>query len=88
MDAKQTEKILKALANKRRLAIVKYLHKMRKTSVTAIAKEIKLSFKATSRHLSVLRLADLVEREQVNLMMLYSLQQPLDPILKTILTLL
>lgn len=88
MDTKQIERILKALANKRRLAIVKYLHKARRASVTDIAREIKLSFKATSRHLSVLRSADLVEKEQVNLMMLYSLQEPRPSILKTTLTVL
>ncbi len=80
---KETEKILKALANRRRLAILKYIHKVHRASVGDIAKEIKLSFKATSKHLGVLRSADLVDREQKNLMMLYGLNEPINPILKT-----
>lgn len=88
MDIKQTEKILKALANKRRLAIVKHLQKVRRASVTDIAKEIKLSFKATSKHLGILRNADLLEKDQVNLMMLYKLQEPIHPLLKLVLKLL
>ena len=88
MDAKQTEKILKALANRRRLAILKFLHKSRRASVGDIAKEIKLSFKSTSRHLAVLRGADLMDREQINLVMLYSLHEPPGPILKAVLAIL
>ena len=64
------EKILKALANRRRLKILQLLKERRRVSVTEIAGHIKLSFKSTSRHLSVLRNADLVEGEQVGLSVL------------------
>ena len=70
---KDIERQLKALANRRRLAIIKFLKKSGKASVSNIAKEIKLSFKSTSRHLAVLSAADLVEREQVNLNVFYFL---------------
>ncbi len=80
---KETEKILKALANSRRLAILKFLNSTTKASVGDIAKQIKLSFKATSKHLGILRAADILEREQVNLCMFYSLNRPLKSIIKS-----
>ena len=81
---KETEKILKALANRRRLAIIKYLNKTKTASVGDISKEIKLSFKATSKHLSVLYSADIVEREQIGMTMIYKLSNPLHSVLKSI----
>ncbi len=81
---KDTEKLLKALANRRRLAILKFLNKNSKASVGDVAREIKLSFKATSKHLGLLRAADIVDREQVNLQMFYSLSRPLSSILKSV----
>lgn len=85
---RETEKILKALANRRRLIIIKYLSKVNKSSVGDIATEIHLSFKATSKHLAVLRSADIVEREQVSLQVYYYLERPISVLVKTILTLL
>ena len=85
---KQAEKLLKALANRRRLAIVKFLDKAGKAAVGDIAKEIKLSFKATSKHLGVLRNADVLEREQINLNMFYSLNKPLNQITISVLNVL
>ena len=83
---KETEKILKALANRRRLAIIKYLNKTKKASVGDISEEIKLSFKATSKHLSVLYSADIVEREQIGMTMIYKLSNPLHSVLKLIIS--
>ncbi|TSC68948.1 MAG: hypothetical protein G01um101456_411 [Parcubacteria group bacterium Gr01-1014_56] len=80
---KNTERILKALANQRRLMIVKYLHTSRESMVGAISENIKLSFKATSKHLGVLAAADIVEREQRGLTMNYRLVQPPHPLVKT-----
>jgi len=82
------EKQLKALANKRRLAIVKYLKKNSKVPVSDIAKEIHLSFKSTSRHLAVLRAADIVDKRQVNLNSYYFLSAPLSNAAQAVLTLL
>lgn len=82
---KDTEKLLKALANRRRLAIVKYLNKNSKASVGDVAREIKLSFKATSKHLGLLRAADILEREQANLQMFYSLSRPVNSLVKSVL---
>ena len=48
----------KALANRRRLAILKYLKYHNKASVGDIAKEIKLRIKSTSKHLRILSAVD------------------------------
>ena len=70
---REAERILKALANKRRLAIVKYLRQEKEATVGDIAEAIKLSFKATSKHLGVLAQADIVDKEQRSLSMWYRL---------------
>ncbi|MEK7186923.1 MAG: metalloregulator ArsR/SmtB family transcription factor [Patescibacteria group bacterium] len=73
MKEKELERGLKALANRRRLAIIKFLKKQKEANVGRIAEEIRLSFKSTSRHLSVLLAADLVEKNQRSLEVFYSL---------------
>lgn len=72
MDTKNIEKILKALANKRRIGIVKFLGKKGRAIVSDIAKEIKLSFRSTSRHLAILTAADILERNQHGLNAYYN----------------
>ena len=79
-------KHLKALANKRRLMIIFYLRNGRQVSVGEIAQEIKLSFKSTSRHLAVLRAAEIVLSEQQSLAQMYQLAQPHSPFVNYILT--
>ena len=74
---KEFERVLKALANKRRLAIMRLLKKRKELPVGDIASAIKLSFKATSRHLAVLFAADIVEREQRSVQMFYRIASPL-----------
>lgn len=73
MNNNQKEKILKALANKRRLAIIKYLNRKGRAIVSDIAEEIKLSFRSTSRHLAVLIAADAVVRNQHGLNAYYNI---------------
>ncbi len=70
---KELERTLKALANKRRLDIIKYLKANRKMSVGEIAEAIKLSFRSTSRHLGILFVADIIEKEQKGLQIFYCL---------------
>lgn len=81
---REAEKILKALANKRRLSIVVYLGKTREAKVGDIADKIKLSFKATSKHLALLYSADIVDKEQRSLEMWYKLSPSLPPLAKLI----
>ena len=86
MEINQAEKILKALANRRRIKIIKYLADRSKASVTELSGFLKLSFKSTSKHMAVLKNADLVDTEQVSLVVYYSLVNPLNPLLKQLLS--
>jgi len=70
---RELEKILKALANKRRLAIIRYLRENKEAPVGEIANEINLSFKATSKHLNILSAIDIVEKDQRSLQIYYRL---------------
>ena len=78
------ERTLKALANHRRLTIIKYLKKEGEATVGDIAANIKLSFKATSKHLGVLYASEIVEKEQRSLQMFYTLASNLHSIAKHI----
>lgn len=75
---------MKAFANRRRLAIVKYLKKNREASVSEIAGEINLSFKATSKHLVILTAADILEKEQRSLSVFYKISSDLKPVSKQV----
>jgi len=79
---RELEKNLKALANRRRLAILKYLKAKGEASVGDIASAIKLSFKATSKHLAILFAIDIVEKEQRSLQMYYKISPQLKPTAK------
>ncbi len=85
---KEFERQLKALANKRRLAILKYLKVRKEASVAAIADEINLSFKATSKHLSILSAADILEKEQRSSRVFYRITSSPKPIAKQVVNLL
>lgn len=85
---KDLEKILKALANKRRLAMLKYLKINKEAPVGEIAHEIGLSFKATSKHLAILTAVDIVEKEQRSLQVFYYLAGTQKPATRHILNLL
>lgn len=84
MKEKEIERVLKALANRRRLVIVKFLKKRGEQIVGEIAEEIKLSFAATSKHLGVLYAANIVEKEQRSLQMFYRLSSQPHHIVKYI----
>jgi len=85
---RELEKTLKALANRRRLAIIKFLKKQGEKSVGDIAHEINLSFKSTSKHLGVLSAVDIVDREQRSLQMFYRIAKNQKPAAKHIISLL
>jgi DNA-binding transcriptional ArsR family regulator len=76
MREKELEKILKALANRRRLAILAHLKRTQEMSVGNIAKKINLSFAATSRHLVIMERSGILEKEQRNLAVFYRLRKP------------
>ena len=69
----EMEKTLKAVANRRRLAILNCLQSRKEMSVGNIARQIKLSFRSTSKHLSILYTSGLLDREQRSVLMFYKL---------------
>jgi len=82
------ERILKAVANKRRLAILKYLKIAREAPVGDIAGQIKLSLKATSKHLAILDGVDILEKEQRSKQMFYRLAGNQTSLIKHLLSIL
>jgi len=82
---KDLEKQYKALANRRRLTILKFLKNRTKSSVGDIAREIKLRLKSTSKHLRVLAAVDMVDREQQSLHVFYFIPQDKSSLLKDVL---
>ncbi len=85
---KELERILRALANKRRLAIVQYLKKNREASVTGLAGAINLLFRSTSRHLAILFGAGVLEKRQQSTEVYYFLAPRRHPTLEHVLGLL
>jgi len=74
---KKLEKTLKAFGNLSRLKILQYLKKCASASVVEISKETTCSYKATSKHLSILFHEDIVDREQVVFEMRYRISKTL-----------
>ena len=82
------ERQLKAVANKRRLAILAFLKKNKIASVGEIAESIKLSFKATSKHLVILANMEILEKEQENLQMFYRISDTQISVIKHLISIL
>ena len=83
-DIRDVERIIKALANARRLSIIKFLSNRKQASVGQAAEHIKLSFKSTSNHLLIMAAADILERKQTSTTVLYSLRIPVSQLVKSI----
>jgi len=81
-DFKRAEIVCKALANKRRIVILDLLREREYMSVGEIAKSLKLSLESTSRHLSILYKAELLDREQKSLLVRYFLNTERTQLLK------
>lgn len=81
---KEMEKVLKALANHRRLQILGVLKRGKDVTVGEIAEIIHLSFKSTSRHLAVLAAAHVVEREQISLEVYYEISSEMPRLAKQV----
>jgi DNA-binding transcriptional ArsR family regulator len=77
MHEKEFEKVLKALANRRRLAVVTFLKHTHEAKVGDISIEIKLSFAATSRHLVILERAGILDKEQRGKEVFYRVAKPM-----------
>lgn len=72
--------IFRTLANSNRLKIIKMLADGRKMSVGDIAEDLKISFKATSNHLAILKNLDVLEAQGMAGHVFYSInfQMPKD----------
>lgn len=81
---KEFERVLKALANRRRLAIVSYLKNKKEASVGEIAERLRLSIKATSKHVALLAAAGVLEKEQYSRFMIVCLADPMPDIARHI----
>jgi DNA-binding transcriptional ArsR family regulator len=68
MDKKvlELEKVLKAVANRRRIAIVRYVRSHPQATLGDVSDSIKLPYKSASKHVSVLLNAEILHREQQN----------------------
>jgi DNA-binding transcriptional ArsR family regulator len=77
-----------ACANQKRLEILKFIKQKKYGNVSGIAKAINLSVKSTSKHLALLHARHIIKREQEGVIVYYSLNRPLNPIIKSILGLL
>ena len=88
MKEKELVKILKALANRRRLAILFVLKNNKELTVGCIAEKIKLSFKSTSKHLLILSSVDIVEKDQKNTQMFYRISPSVSETVRKIILLL
>lgn len=64
---KELTKFLKAVANERRLMIIKELRKDKPLNINTIARRIGLSLKSTSKHMQKLTDCDFIKREQRSL---------------------
>ncbi len=77
-------RIAKALANGRRLEMLRLLT-TEELPVTEIASRMKLSVKATSKHLLLLYRADILGRRQESLTIFYRIASPQHPLIATLL---
>ena len=88
MNEKDLERVLKALANKRRLAILRVIKNEKEITVANIASKIKLSFKATSKHLAILTSANITEKDQRGLLVYNRLSGNLPTIVRATMSIL
>ncbi len=82
MNINEFERQYKALANGKRLAILKHLSSTQRASVGQIAKEVGLTLKATSKHLGILSAIDALEKSKQSSLVFYSLAKKQKPALK------
>ena len=85
---KELEKVLKALANRRRLAIVRYIRQEREASVGQVAEHMRLSFKATSKHLALLTGSGILDKEQRSVQMFFWIPRDIPELARRVLSLL
>ena len=70
---KKLERLLKALASHRRLSILSELKKKKSSSVGIIARSLRLSLHATSKHLRILMAVNLIDYDRRGMEVHYEL---------------
>lgn len=75
MSDKDLVKVLKALANERRLSILRLIYKNKQFSVTGLSEIMDMPFRSVSKHLSVLSSVDLISGEQKSWNKFYSINK-------------
>jgi DNA-binding transcriptional ArsR family regulator len=81
---KEIEITMKALGNMRRLAILRYIRSHKESSVGELAGDARISIQATSKNLSVLTKADILDREQRGMQAYFFLSPTMPDIAKRI----
>jgi DNA-binding transcriptional ArsR family regulator len=85
-EIKQKSRELKSLANEHRLGIILYLKKKKTASVGEIADNLKISFKATSKHLLFLKKAGVLVKRFDNPFVYYSLSSNSSKLIKDLIS--
>ena len=83
-DLRELERILKPLANKRRLVALRTIKQRREASVGQIAEELKISIQAASRHLQLLARSDIIDSDQRSLSVYYTLAKVQHPSIRAL----
>ncbi|HLD86149.1 MAG TPA: metalloregulator ArsR/SmtB family transcription factor [Patescibacteria group bacterium] len=78
------ERVLKALANRRRLTIVTILKRRRSATVGELAAALKVTLPTTSKHLAMLSTAEVVEYERQSLNVFYHLADDMPVIARAV----
>ena len=73
MNNREIVRMFKILGNERRFLILRYLFHNKELAVGQISGLIKLSFRSTSKHLTVLMNMDLLDSKQVSSNKFYSI---------------
>lgn len=83
-DLRETEAVLKALANRRRLAMLLVLRDRRELHVSALTDELRLPLKTVSRNLRLLDRAGMVLADLRNGRVFYRLNPDAPPLGRTV----
>ncbi|MFH1509111.1 MAG: metalloregulator ArsR/SmtB family transcription factor [bacterium] len=86
MDINTIEKFLKALGNKKRLQIVKFLKSENEANISKICQEIRISYKATANHLAKMKALDIIGARRSGYNVYYFLIKPSKSIAKEIIS--
>jgi DNA-binding transcriptional ArsR family regulator len=87
-DLKTMERRLKVLGSEKRLHIIMFLKSVGSASAGEIAKEVKLSKFATSKHLRILTLSEIIKPKKRGLFVNYRLSLPQEKLVKQVMQLL